>query len=141
MKRKPARSDTDTILTLMFEVGRIIRRAMVARDSMPLPLSSIETLRFVEEKGTPTMRDIAGYLRITAPSATALVECLVGSGFLSRKEDAKDRRVVRVSLTKKGATLLAKVTRRRMEALRKLVSALSAADRAHFISILSKIVH
>jgi DNA-binding MarR family transcriptional regulator len=140
---KPSRrsvSDIDAALTLMFEVGRIMRHAMIRKDILPLPLSYVETLKFVEESGEPTMRDVAGYLRIAAPSATAIAEALVKHGYLARKVDAKDRRVVRLALTGKGAQLLAKAARAKHQALRGLIASLSASDRKAFIRILSKIV-
>jgi DNA-binding MarR family transcriptional regulator len=140
MKRSSS-SDTETALTLLFEVGRIIRRAMVTKQATAMPLSYIETLRFIEEKGKPTMRDVAAYLRIAAPSATAIVEALVSEGHLERSADGKDRRIVRLALTAKGARLLAKTARIRLETLRGLVGTLSARDRKEFIKILSKIVN
>jgi DNA-binding MarR family transcriptional regulator len=130
----------DQVLTLMFEVGRIMRHAMVARDSMPLSLSSGETLRFIEERGSPTMRDIAAYLRISAPSATGIVEELAAERYIVRKPDAKDRRIVRLALSGKGRALLARTTRIRTKALKGLTKPLSARDRKEFIRLLSKIV-
>ena len=128
-------------LTLMFEVGRIMRQAIVSESSMPLSLSCAEALKFIEEAHTPTMRDLAERLRITAPSATAIVECLATDGYVSRKVDTKDRRVTRLMLTKKGGALLKKIARIKTKTLRGLVSSLSVTDRKEFIKILSKIVH
>lgn len=138
MKAAPSsRTDTESILTLMFEVGRMIRHACIADDAASLPLSYLETLRFIGAEKDPTMRDIAGYLRITAPSATAIVEALVKESFITRREDAKDRRLVRLSLSAKGKQVIAKTMQTRMKVLRGIVGSLSASDRRELKRILS----
>lgn len=138
--RGPTTKDTDRALALMFEMGRIIRRVMIARQTLPLPLSYLETLKFVEEKGDPVMRDIAAYLRIAAPSATAIIEALVAEKYLARKEDPTDRRLVRLVLSPKGKRILEKTMRLRTKALRGIMGSLSASDRKELIRIFSKIV-
>jgi DNA-binding MarR family transcriptional regulator len=86
------------------------------------------------------MRDLAAYLRISAPSATGIVEELAAERYIVRKPDAKDRRIVRLSLSGKGRELLARTTRIRTKALKGLTKPLSAPDRKEFIRLLSKIV-
>ncbi|MBI3573791.1 MarR family transcriptional regulator [Candidatus Kaiserbacteria bacterium] len=141
MQGKPKRGkDTDKALALMFEVGRVIRHACITKETLPLPFSYIETLRFVEEHKNPSMRDIAQYLRVAAPSATAVVEALVGEGYLSRKEDAVDRRLVRLHVSAKGKRVLETTNRARMEALRTVLGSLNGTDRKELIRIFSKIV-
>ena len=137
---KPSRADAEKALSLMFEMGRVIRRACLADEAAALPLSYLETLRFVGDEEHPTMRDIAGYLRVTAPSATAIVEALAKDGLLSRREDPKDRRLVRLSLSKKGEGMLKKTFSTRLKALRGILGTLDAEDTRQFIKILSILI-
>ena len=88
----------------------------------------------------PNMRDIAQYFKITAPSATALVNELVHGGYMERKGNARDRRQVRLSLTRKGKTTLQSVTERRKRVIGKILSSLGAGDRADLNRILGKII-
>ena len=137
MKKSPS---TEEIFSLTFELGRVMRQACAAGSITPFSLAHIEALRFVSERKNPTMRDLADYLRVTAPSASALVDELAGKGYFLRREDKTDRRLVRVSLSAEGKGFLAKVLRLRHKALHGLLVRLSLADRREFSRILSLLV-
>ena len=124
----------------MWEFGRLIRSRM--RDgAQPCPsISQIEALQFVSEQGGPTMRDIAALLKVKAPSATALVDELVGSGFLTRTPDPADRLQVRLAMTRKGASALATAVARKKKVISSVLSPLAASDKAQFDRLLQKIL-
>lgn len=130
--------ETNATISLFLEAGRLIRSRMDR--SMPLPFAQCELLRLVSEKDSPTMRDIARYFKIAAPSATSLVDELVRAGQLQRVRDAHDRRQVRVALTRKGREALKEVTARRKKVLAGIIAPLSIKDRGDFDRILSKIL-
>ena len=138
--KRTAGGESEKALALMFELGRIIRRAMIGGGEGCLPLAATEALRFVGERGAPTMREIAGYLRVSGPSATGLVEELASEGYLIRRTDLEDRRLVRIALSAKGAALLKRTTRIRASALRRIMGSLSAKDRRELIRLLSIMV-
>lgn len=138
---KPSRVDSEKLLSLMFEMGRVIRQACLKSGSADLALSSVETLRFISEEKEPTMREIAKYLRITAPSATALVEGLVKEGYLSRKADPSDRRRVRLAVSAKGTKTLHETTRTKRQAIRSVLSTLSASDTRELSRILGSVIN
>jgi hypothetical protein len=52
----------------------------------------LETLRYIGEHPNSTMRDIATYLRVTAPSATSLIAGLIRRKLIARERDKKDKR-------------------------------------------------
>ena len=126
-------------LTLFLDTGRMIRARM--ERALPLSFGQCETLRFISESGSPTMREIAAHFKITAPSATAIVEELARSGHVSRSAGLRDRREVRVTLTVKGGRVLKNVTERRARVLSEVLSPLSASDRHDLNRILIKILH
>ena len=64
-----------------------MREACTSASDTPFSLAHIEVLRFVHENKNPTMRDLADYLHVTAPSTSALVDELVGKGYFLRHED------------------------------------------------------
>src|SRR6185295_14715665 len=138
MKSRPS-TDTEKAMSVMFEIGRIIRQACIKSDGASLPLSHMETLRFIAEKKTPTMRDVAAYLRITAPSATAIIEELSRASLILREEDARDRRLVRLSISRKGKKILLSTMKSRSNALRAILAGLSSSDRQELIRIFSKL--
>ena len=145
MKKVPAQSaaadsSTEEIFSLLFEVGRVMRQACTAASDTPFSLAHIEAIRFVHEGGNPTMRDLAEHLRVTAPSASALVDDLVAKKHLIRREDLADRRLVRISLSAEGKEFLVKVLKLRRRALQGLLTRLSAKDKREFARILSILV-
>jgi DNA-binding MarR family transcriptional regulator len=128
------------LFPLMFEMGRLLKHQFSVDGYGPSSYVQLETLRYVAETGEPDMRDIAQYLRIAAPSATAVADSLVKEGLLARMPDAVDRRRVRLAVSAKGARLLRDTDERRANAFARVVAPLSAKDRAEFGRIMRVII-
>src|ERR1700753_2389233 len=128
------------LFPLMFEMGRLLKHQFSVDGFGPSSYVQLETLRYVADAGEPDMRGIAQYLRIAAPSATALVDSLVKEGLLARATDPVARRRVRLSVSAKGAKLLRSVDARRADAFARVVSPLSAADLREFERIMRTII-
>ena len=60
--------------------------------------------------GSPTISDVAEHLLIRHHSAVGAVDRAVAAGLVERHADPDDRRIVRLSLTERGAALLAGLT-------------------------------
>jgi len=78
------------------------------RSRVPVPWSDVEltmpqvrTMNFLSH-GPKRMGDISAYLDRGMPSATSMVDRLVGKGLVERIEDSSDRRVVACRLTPQG---------------------------------------
>jgi DNA-binding MarR family transcriptional regulator len=120
---------------LMFEMGRLLKRE-ISREGEALSYLDVETLRYIQENtnerahggASPSMREVAVYLMIAPPSATALIDGLVKGGMLERTSDAKDRRIVRLALSKKGSTFLEKTMHARAKAFTRVIAHLSPKD-------------
>ncbi len=128
---------------LMFEMGRLLKREISSAGDA-LSYLDAETLRYIEERtqdgATPSMREVAVYLRIAPPSATVIIDGLVKEGMLERTADAKDRRVVRLSISKKGTSRLEKMMQLRAEAFSRVIAHLSTKDCEDLTRILSLII-
>jgi len=95
------------IITLLFNTTSLIKEKLREQEkSNSLSILSVRTLRYVSEKGKPTMKDLADYLHITPPSTTSLIEHDVKVGLLERVIDKQDRRLVRLIITEKGKKVL-----------------------------------
>src|ERR1035437_6017857 len=86
-----------------------LRRHMTfcSTDSGKMPRitpSQLEVLMFVEQYGESTVKDVAKALGITSSAATQLIDGLVASGYLIRKTSTLDRRIVKLTLSKKTKT-------------------------------------
>ena len=129
------------LFSLMFEMSRLLKRE-ISRESTLMPsFLHAETLRFINEAerqgNLPTMRDVADYLKIAPPSATSLVNAFMKDGVIKRVADPKDRRIVRLSLSKKGLRFLEVTRLQREKAFASLFSPLSAADSKELSRILA----
>jgi DNA-binding MarR family transcriptional regulator len=130
-------NNIDTTVDLFLEAGRMIKKR-ITEDH--LPFAQVEVLRFVHEEGSPTMRAIASYLHIAAPSATALVNQLVDGGYLRRVSDEHDRRQVRLSLTPKAKKALESIMQKRKKVFRAVLAGLSAQDHQDLQRILHRMI-
>lgn len=80
--------------------------------------------RLIDEDGL-SQRELARRLSVEAPTLTRHVDRMAAEGLVARTQDARDRRVTRITLTPAGRTLharLAAVARRRDEELRALLT-------------------
>jgi DNA-binding MarR family transcriptional regulator len=85
------------------------------------------------------MGELAEYALTDKASMTRTVALLEKSGFVTRRPDPADRRVVNISLTAKGKSQARKAQAIRSAVGKKLDSALSPAERKKFVSLVQKI--
>ena len=99
----------------------------------------IIVLRYVLENKEPTMKDIANYLDITMPSASSIINDLAKLDFIKRKNDPKDRRLIRLILTKKGEAIVKQELGRMVKVMRENLSSLSLVEQKKLFEIMQKV--
>ncbi len=125
--------------SLFFAVRGVVRTKLAQGKQLdPSAWLRVETLKFIADHDKPSMRDIAAFLSITAPSATSLVGALMREGVVKRSTSRTDRRASELSLTPKGKALLAKKVARGTKLLGEIFSALSPAELAAFSRALER---
>jgi DNA-binding MarR family transcriptional regulator len=80
--------------------------------------------------------DLAGFLDVTASTATRMCDRLVRKGLVHRQRLSSDRRTVRVSISAAGRDLVAAVTRRRRRDVQAIVARMSAREREQLVATL-----
>jgi DNA-binding MarR family transcriptional regulator len=93
---------------LIMNAGRLLHQKMQATGIGPVSMLRFKILRFIGERGPTAMKDLAGFLGVTAPSATVLVNRLTRTGELARVASRGDRRSVNVKITKLGQRTLSR---------------------------------
>ena len=109
-----------------------------------LTFAQAEVMHFLghaQRAGRETMQNIARYLRIAPPSATALVTELEKKGLVRRRGDPGDRRLVHVSLTPAAKRLLAAVTRQKDAVFKKMISKLSPREYKELERLIRKLLN
>ena len=107
---------------------QIIRGKLPDGSADPNNWMRLETLRFIGGAHKPTMQEIAGFLRVKAPSATSLIGYLVRHGFVERFGEERDKRVTRLRLTPKGKKALAAHMRASEVLMRRVFAEFSQRD-------------
>ncbi len=132
-------SETTRLVSLLFVIGRRMRDGSRNAAHAGFSLLHFETLRYIKGHGRPLMHDLAAHLLITPPAATVLVDGFVKHGLVARELDRKDRRAVKLAITKKGEALFEKQIKRKMREMKKVFSVLSAKEQRQLAKILSKV--
>ncbi|MDE1919145.1 MAG: winged helix-turn-helix transcriptional regulator [Patescibacteria group bacterium] len=139
-KHTHAPGDVALALSLFSSVRRIMRvRFAKGKKLDPSTWLRIETLKFIADQNEPRMKDVADYLSITAPSATALIGGLIRSGLVRGFTGRQDRRTSRLVLTAKGKTELRTAAARALRLLGGMFSPLSKKEFSAFATALKRI--
>jgi len=125
---------TDTLFTFL----RCMKEQMSSKEAQ-VSMVQLQTLHFLKQHPHSPMRKVAEYLGVELPSATSLVEKLVKTNIVERHTDEEDRRLVKISLTKKGDLLMAKAVEERRKNIEKVLSQLSSGDKKQLLTILKKL--
>ena len=91
-------------------------------------MAQMRVLMLLSAVGEARMSDLAHQLGISPSTLSSLVDRLVEAGFANRRDDARDRRSVLVSLAPAGSQLLDQFNELGADALRSLLEQLSDTD-------------
>ncbi len=136
-----SRSDSiDILIGSTMDIARAMRHRVFSNTSDGLHPGQLHAMFIIGEHPGMTMKELAGMLHITSPSATSLVNRVVQMGLVQRKHDTKNRKLVRLRLSKKGAELLKRKHDERNKTLRELFTVLTQAEQAQLSTIHQKLV-
>ncbi|MGI8419707.1 MAG: MarR family winged helix-turn-helix transcriptional regulator [Candidatus Levyibacteriota bacterium] len=131
---------TTKFIETMFKSTRLLRGYMeYSTDVAQLSILQIQTLSFLKHHKNAQMGEIAEYFHIELSSATSLLNKLVALQLVIRQPDPKDRRLVRISLIKKGTELLQKVLDAKCSHFGKMLSYLSDTEKNELLRLLEKL--
>ncbi len=105
-----------------------------------ISVSQCHTLEALYTRGPLTMGDLAAHLHLEVSSATRVVDFLVANQLASRAADAKDRRVCRVRIARKGRSLIAKIRDELIREHEHVLREIPAPSREAVISAMSKLL-
>ncbi len=106
----------DDVARNLFLVIPLFRKRLLHMDALQresnLPLSHAMVMGLLSDNGPMNISEISQNLGIAKPNITPLVDKLTDDGFVERKRDEVDRRMVNVSLCPAGATKLKQIRRK-----------------------------
>ncbi len=105
--RHPSDTSTGWLLAQAARLHRFYLNEKLAE--MGLFAGQEQVLQVLDRHGAVAMSELATTLGVRVPTASKTVTRLAALGFVKRLSDAKDRRSVRVKLTRKGKAAAARI--------------------------------
>ena len=118
------------VLDVVPAVMRVIRAEMRRHRSLDLSVPQFRTLTFINNNPGSSLLTLAEHLGLTSPSACRMIDVLVGRGLVSRQTSLKDRRMINLSLTEVGLSMLEDSRKGTMENLALIFSSLSPEEKS-----------
>lgn len=97
-------------------------------------------LTVIEHFKKRSIKDIAETMEMSSSGATQLVDGLVQGGFVTRKEDPNDRRLVQLELSPKGKKHIAATKEMRINEMAEIFDTLSDKELEEFVRLHKKIL-
>ena len=134
--------DSERLLDLLNSLGSTTFRQLLWQKSSPLDLTYAQSqvLFYVDEHPGCHMGDVAKAFAVTLPAVTHIVDRLEQKQLMQRSDDAADRRVYILDLTRKGAKLTQELQTVRIRGLERVVTRMSVDDRQQVIKGLEALV-
>ena len=131
---------TQAVMQDLFTIKQYIPRAhRRAQQRVDLTLVHWHVLRLLEGSKLATMGDVAKNLCVSKGAATQIIDTLVEEGLVNRQPDEKDRRIVRLELTRKSRKLSQEFHQYITDSFVELFAALSDEELATYATLTHKI--
>ena len=99
---------------------RFMKRAKSKYEEFDLNRSQASILFTLHQRSSMSQKDLAESLNMTPPSITSAIRKMEKDGYISRKQDESDQRVMRLALTEKGESCIQNV-KKVAEEMRELI--------------------
>ena len=134
-----------TIDKITHEISIMVPKLMKGAKSGFLSKSNITSAQMImlvsiHDHGQCKLKTLANERDISPPTATVLTDRLVRSGYVKREASLEDRRVVMVSLTKKGEKNVQNFLSTVRNRWKKILTHLTSKEQEQYLNILKKVV-
>lgn len=106
MEKKQFESIIESLFTIVPMFKRNIMKPETDNGQGDLSPSQLQILFLLEDMGIQPMSEIGKHLQINKSNLTPLIQRLIDSELAERIQDEKDRRYVKIGLTKQGIKVL-----------------------------------
>jgi DNA-binding MarR family transcriptional regulator len=128
------------IVEALFKIARNFKGSMHEDfEQAHLTMLQCQALECVKKKKNVHMRDIASHFSTSMPTATSLIDKLIAAKLVKRENDDKDRRIVKIFMTKLGDKFLHQAIKHKSEKMGKLLSYLAEQDKLDLLRILNNL--
>ena len=129
----------------IFEGFMSMQKAMSSRKDLflkqfELTVPQMHILYSIAQGKTLTVKDIATKMGITSSAATQIIQGLVKSGYVERKNDDRDGRVIHIQFSKEGQLKFKKFREAHLERISKIFASLTDQELDLLIEIPKKVL-
>ena len=96
-------------------------------------------LDILHRSGELKMTDLSHLLNVTTAAVTGLIDRLSKEGFVTRRHSEKDRRIIKVKITARGAKMVGDMNEKRKRATMEIFGIISPEERDEYLKILMHI--
>ena len=121
-------------------MASIMREDTGAVSTGQVSIPQFWALHYINTAGIITVNELATALNRSKSTTSALLDRLSTAGLVRRNQRTTDRRVVEISLTSKGSSLIKKLVENRKNGIRKTYGILTGTERALHKEMLEKII-
>jgi DNA-binding MarR family transcriptional regulator len=119
---------------------KIYRPCRQAQRNIISPMQ-IRSMVLLREKGSITMTELANEMLIAKPQLTPIIDKLIDSDLVERKNEKDDRRIIKISLTPSGHELLQEHKAEMIEMLKKKIDFFDIKDLAALDKALDQVIN
>ena len=137
----PAKENAEKLIALLPQLLRgLLKREDNFLTQGKISFPQMLALECLSRAGVCRMSELAQTLSIQMASATGLADRLIKAGYIRRKPDARDRRVVRIALTPKGKNVVENIFQQKKRIMMNVFQRISPVDSRQYLNVLEKIV-
>lgn len=122
----------DSVAQNLFLALPIFRKRLLHMDVIQreynVPLSHVQVMAMLHDNGPMNVSEISHRLGIAKPNITPLIDRLIVDGFVERKRDEHDRRMVIVTIREPGVARLMEIRDKMQELVGEWAVTLNAAQ-------------
>ncbi|MBU0571609.1 MAG: MarR family transcriptional regulator [Candidatus Omnitrophica bacterium] len=130
-------SEMAGILPLLLR--EVVRKQDMIKLGKELSHDHVAIIDLLTEKGSSRMSRIAAALNLTMGAVTGIIDKMVANGLVKRERPGSDRRVVKVTLLKKGQEAARRINKMRRELTNELYASLSEKEKRTYVTLLKKV--
>ncbi len=133
--------NTTRIIEAFNKISKVFASMESFVDDINLSKPELLALEYVSIQKEITMSNLAKNLCIGFSTATSIIDRLIEKKLVIRERNHGDRRVVKVSLSKEGKTIVSTYQEQKTKSFKKMIDILTESEQEIFVLILDKIAN
>lgn len=136
----PEQPELDSIveaILYLYTESRRITKDLAARHGVTGP--QLAVVKMLEPVGKLSLSELSWKIRARNSTVTGIIDRMEREGLVERRRSEDDRRVIHITLTRKGQRLASEIPVEPVQIFRQILSELSARDAAELSRILTRL--